>query len=106
VTYRHGVYLQGYTQDGVVLGHPVGGDVQMGSLGAIYQHGTTGAMLVVSAGRGEPTAQLFAAGRVVGVNGAAHTELADRQHVSAGLWYWRDNAGPRGGAQVSWHLRW
>lgn len=105
-SYRHHIYRQGYTQDGVLLGHPVGGDVRIGSAGAVFERAGVAAMLTVSAGTAERTAQLFAEGQVLGVNAAAHTDIDQNNRVGAGLWWWRDNDGSRTSAQLWWRYGW
>jgi Capsule assembly protein Wzi len=106
VSYRHHVYRQGYTQEGVAIGHPLGGDVRIGSAGAVVERGAIGAMLAVSAGTAEPTAQLFAAGEVLGVNAAAHADIDRNNRVGAGLWWWRDNDGQQTSTQLWWRYGW
>jgi hypothetical protein len=105
-TYRSHLYQQGYTQDGVVLGHPAGGDVRLGSVGAIFQRDSTGAMLVAAIGRAEPTAQRLAPGRVTGLNAAVHADVDEGLRVGAGLWWWKDGAGRRAEAQLWGQYHW
>jgi Capsule assembly protein Wzi len=105
-SYRHHIYRQGYTQDGVLLGHPAGGDVQIASIGAVIERGPAAALFAFSAGRAEPTAQLFAPGRVLGITATAHADIAADQRVGAGFWWWRDTLDQRTSAQVWWQYRW
>jgi Capsule assembly protein Wzi len=105
-SYRHHIYEQGYTQDGVLLGHPAGGDVQVGSVGAVIERGAVAAMFAVSAGHAERTAQLFEHGTVLGATATARADIAANQRVGAGLWWWRDDSGQRTSAQLWWQLRW
>lgn len=105
-SYRHHIYEQGYTQDGALLGHPAGGDVQLVSAGAVIERGAVAAMFAVSAGHAERTAQLFAHGSVLGATATAHADIAANQRVGAGAWWWRDNDGQRTSAQLWWQVRW
>jgi hypothetical protein len=105
-TYRSHLYQQGYTQDGVVLGHPAGGDVRLGSVGAMLQNDSAGAMLVAAVGRAEPTAQLLSPGRVVGLNAAVHADVDEGLRIGAGLWWWSDTAGRRAEAQLWGQYHW
>lgn len=60
--YRSGVYPYGYTHHRQLIGHPAGGDVTLGSLGAILD-GPRGSMVaVLHAGRALKGAQAFTAG--------------------------------------------
>lgn len=60
--YRHGVYRQGYTHYRQMLGHPAGGDVTLGSLGAIFDGPRASLVAVLHAGRALKGAQAFTAG--------------------------------------------
>lgn len=104
--YRHPVYPQGYTQDGKPIGHPVGGDLKLGSVGGIYRVGPASMMAVVSIGRAEPTAQRFTAGRVFGADAALQFEADTTSKLHAGFTWWSDNAGRRRAARVGWQLGW
>ncbi len=101
--YRHSVYRQGYTHEGVVLGHAQGGDIGLASLGGVYREGVWAAVMVASAGRAEPTSQLFAPGRVAGLSTslrwAAH---AHGSQVGAQWVWWRDTAQRRHALQLWW----
>jgi Capsule assembly protein Wzi len=105
VAYRHHIYHQGYTNDGMLLGHPAGGDMRLLSAGAIVRHGRSGAMFALSSGQALATTQRFVEGRVLGLNAASHFDVTADQRLGAGLWWWRDNAGTRGAAQLWWQYR-
>ncbi|MBI5718027.1 MAG: hypothetical protein HZC37_10115 [Burkholderiales bacterium] len=100
--YRHSVYRQGYTQEGLSLGHAVGGDARLASAGGLYRHGALQAMFVASAGRAEPTAQFLAPGRILGLNASLQHQLDAHTHLGAGAAWWSDGAGRRHTLQVWW----
>jgi hypothetical protein len=104
VTYRHPAYERGYTQEGVVLGHPIGGDVKVGSLGLLYREAGVAAMVTASIGDAEPTAQFFAPGRVLGLNAALQFDVDAWWRIGASAAAWQDRVGRRGSAQL-WLLR-
>lgn len=60
--YRHHVYKRGYVHHKRVLGHQIGGDAELVSLGGLLDDGNTSAMLVLHAGRALSGAQHFSAG--------------------------------------------
>lgn len=105
IAYRHHIYRQGYTHDGMLLGHPAGGDMRLLSTGAIVRQGRAGAMFALSTGQALATTQRFVEGRVLGLNAASHFDVTADQRLGAGLWWWRDNAGTRGAAQLWWQYR-
>jgi hypothetical protein len=105
--YRHAVYQQGYTHEGVMLGHAAGGDVALGSVGGIYRDGAWAAVVAASTGRAEPTAQLFAPGRVKGLNASVRwARDAQGSHLGSQVgaqWsWWRDTAQTRHALQLWW----
>jgi hypothetical protein len=103
--YRHSVYLQGYTQEGEVLGHPAGGDARLGTVGGLYRHGTITAMVTASIGRAEPSAQSFPAGRVQGVNTALSWQADARLRLGVAVASWQDAAGRRSRLQAQLNIR-
>lgn len=60
--YRHHVYKQGYVHHKQVLGHQIGGDAELVSVGGLVDDGKTSAMLVLHAGRALSGAQKFRPG--------------------------------------------
>lgn len=100
--YRHSVYAQGYTQQGLSLGHAVGGDTRLATAGWLYRGGAWQAMWMVSAGRAEPTAQFLAPGRVLGAHASLQWQLDADHHLGAGAGWWSDRAGRRHALQVWW----
>jgi hypothetical protein len=100
--YRHSVYLQGYSQEGALLGHPAGGDVMLGTAGAVLRAGAWQAMVTFAAGRAEPTAQLFAPGRILGANGSLQVEAGAGQRLGFQAAIWQDRAGMRRSYQLWW----
>jgi hypothetical protein len=100
--YRHSVYLQGYTQEGFSLGHPVGGDARVATAGWLVRHGTLQAMFMASAGRAEPTAQFLAPGRTFGANASVQTQVDAQTHVGIVASWLSDSASRRHALQVWW----
>jgi hypothetical protein len=105
LTYRSGVYQQGYRHDGMLLGHPAGGDVTLASAGLVLQASALRLALVASHGRALPTSQRFAAGTLSGFNGSAQVDLDPRQQLGAGLGWWRDTADTQQALQLWWRVR-
>lgn len=104
-TYRSHLYLQGYTQDGMLLGHPAGGDVTLASVGLVLQAAAVRVVMVASHGRALPTSQRFAEGSVSGFNGSAQVDISPSQQLGAGLWWWRDSADTQQALQAWWRVR-
>jgi Capsule assembly protein Wzi len=104
--YRHHIYRQGYTHDGLLLGHPAGGDVELTSAGLLIDHGALAATVVAARGRALPTAQRFLPGRLEVVNASAQWRLAAGQSTGVGLWWLRSAAGRDASAQWWWQYAW
>lgn len=51
VAYRHSVYKQGYTNRNFSLGHPIGGDIELYSLGVVASAGKSAALLAIHSGQ-------------------------------------------------------
>jgi Capsule assembly protein Wzi len=100
--YRHHAFRQGYTHAGAPLGHPVGGDARLTSLGVVLRSSPWGWVAIASAGRAAATAQRFAAGPVRALNLSLHGDVAGGGRVGAGLWWSSDRQARRGAAQVWW----
>lgn len=62
LSYRHPLYPAGYTHRGRLLGHPVGGDVRLLSVGSLLERGALFAVLALHAGRAHDGAQRYPAG--------------------------------------------
>ncbi len=105
ITYRSAVYQQGYTQDGMLLGHPAGGDVTLASAGLVLQAAAGRLVMVASHGHALPTSQRFAQGSISGFNASAQVDLDLRQQLGAGLWWWRDAVVTQQALQGWWRLR-
>lgn len=104
--YRHHAFKQGYTHAGALLGHPMGGDTRLASVGLVLRSGPWGWMAAASAGRAAATAQRFAAGPVRAFNLSLQGDVAEGGRVGAGLWWSADRHARRGAAQVWWqHCR-
>jgi len=104
VAYRHSSFERGYTQEGTVLGHPLGGDVRAGSLGLLHSDAGLAAQVTLTIGQAEPTAHYFAPGRVLGLGLAAQADLQSAWRIGVNAAFWHDRAGRRGSAQA-WLLR-
>jgi hypothetical protein len=105
--YRHHAYLQGYTHDGLPLGHAVGGDARLASLGVLHDGGRLGAILAVHGGRSATTSQRWAPdARLAGLNAAALLRFDARNRIGVGLWWWRAGAQRSMALQAWWHTAW
>jgi Capsule assembly protein Wzi len=105
-SYRHHIYRQGYTHDGVMLGHPAGGDVELTSAGLLLDRGALAATVVAAHGRALPSAQRFLPGRLEMVNASAQWTIGQGHSTGLGVW-WLRSAGWRGGsAQWWWQYAW
>jgi hypothetical protein len=105
-TYRHHLYPQGYTHDGALLGHPVGGDVVAAAAGALVERGPFAASAVLARGRATSDAQRFVPGRLEAVNANLQVDLGDGHRTGVGAW-WLRSAGWRGAsAQWWWQYAW
>lgn len=101
-TYRHHIFAQGYTQRGLPLGYPVGGDARLASAGGMVQLGDWALMSAVHAGRATAIAQRYAPGSALrGAEVSASIAAGTRSRVGLGAWHWR--AGPdRSSALQAW----
>jgi Capsule assembly protein Wzi len=106
ITYTHAIYRQGYTHDGMPLGHPAGGDVQLASAGVVARTRRVHVAAVASRGEALPSAQRFAPGVITGFNGSASVRIDAPQQVGAALWWWRDSAERQSAGQVWWRWLW
>jgi hypothetical protein len=106
--YRHHAYQLGYTHDGLPLGHAVGGDARLATVGMLLDAGRLGAMVMLHNGRAAPTSQRFAPNaKLEGLNAAASLELEGGNRVGVGLWWWRGGQDSRRAAlQAWWHTAW
>ncbi|WP_157263673.1 capsule assembly Wzi family protein [Azohydromonas aeria] len=106
VAYRHHIYLQGYTQDGTVLGHPGGGDVKLTSVGALLSQGSVSAEMVMYRGNALSSVQRLVPGSVSGVNATLAWSPRNDQAVGVSLWSGRDGAGRDSAGQLWWQTTW
>jgi hypothetical protein len=106
VTYRHGVYRQGYTNDALPLGHPSGGDVELTSAGLRWQRGPWQGTVIAAHGRALRGAQRFAPGPLSVVNAVAQVHVGEGHQLGAGAWWLRSAGGRDGAAQVWWQYAW
>jgi hypothetical protein len=104
--YRHHIYLQGYTQNGTVLGYPAGGDVKLTSVGALLAAGQISGELVAYRGDALSTVQKLTQGSVSGVNAAFAWSPRSNQAVGLSLWSGRDGAGRENAGQLWWQTTW
>jgi hypothetical protein len=105
--YRHHTYRQGYTNDGLPLGHAIGGDARLLSTGALYDGGRVAALLAVHGGRATATSQRFAPNaRLAGLNASTSLELDRGNRVGLALWWWRAGDQRSSALQAWWHTAW
>jgi hypothetical protein len=105
--YRHHTYLQGYTHDGLPLGHALGGDARLASAGLLHDGGRVAALLVLHAGRSAPTSQWLAPdARLAGLNAAASLQFDAHSRIGIGLWWWRAGSERSTALQAWWHTDW
>jgi len=101
--YRHAVYVDGYTQRGEPLGHPVGGDVRLTSIGALVDAGAWSGTLMLHDGYAYPTATLYpGGGKLYGADAALAWQIDRASRVGIELAHWRDPAGTATRAQLWW----
>jgi len=101
--YRHDIYVDGYTQRGQPLGHPVGGDVRLTSIGALVDAGAWSATLMLHDGHAYPTATLYpGGGKVYGGDAALAWQIDLASRVGVELAHWRDPGGTSTRAQLWW----
>lgn len=107
-TYRHSIYRQGYTHAGAPLGHPVGGDARLGSVGLIASSGSWSALVVAHRGRAAEQAQRLPPGRTVaGLDAALTVQVDARAVLGLTLWSWRVGTEPRRtSAQATFRWSW
>lgn len=107
VTYRHHIYRQGYTHRGLPLGHPVGGDVKLASLGALVDRGGVSVLMAAHRGRASEQAQRFTPHiGLAGLNAAASIDLERAGRIGLSLWHWRVGADRSSNVQAWWHTAW
>jgi hypothetical protein len=101
--YRHAIYTDGYAHRGEPLGHPVGGDARLTSIGAIVDAGAWSGTLMLHQGDAYPTATLYpGGGRLYGGNAALAWQIDPASRVGIELAHWRDPGGEWTRAQVWW----
>lgn len=107
-TYRHHIYQQGYSHAGRPLGHPLGGDTRLASLGLMADAGRWSGVLAVHRGSAAAQAQVAAAGsRISGLDAALAWDFGSGTRASLSLWSWRIGAARREtSAQAAWRLAW
>ena len=99
--YRHAIYLDGYTHRGEPLGHPVGGDARLTSIGAIVDAGAWSGTLMLHYGDAYPTATLYpGGGKLHGGDAALAWQIDPASRVGIALSHWRDPGGTRTRAQL------
>jgi hypothetical protein len=101
--YRHGIYVDGYTQRGEPLGHPAGGDVRLTSIGAIVDAGAWSGTLMLHDGDAYPSATLYpGGGKLSGGNAALAWQIDPASRVGIEVAHWRDPGGTSTRAQLWW----
>jgi len=107
VTYRHHIYRQGYTVRGLPLGHPLGGDAKLASLGALVDRGPVSLLVTAHRGRASAQAQRFAPhAALTGLNAGASMDLAEAGRIGLSLWHWRAGADRSSAVQAWWQTAW
>lgn len=107
VAYRHHIYLQGYTQDGVVLGYPSGGDTKVTTVGALLDAGSVSGEIVAYRGDAIASiAQRLTPGSLSGINAAVAWSPRSGQALGLSLWSGKDGAGRDNAAQLWWQTTW
>jgi len=102
-TYRHHLYQQGYTLQGRPLGHPAGGDVRLGTLGVLGDHGAVAAMLMVHGGKAYDRALLFPTPGALRGGDAVLSWRADQNvRIGASVTHWRDPVSRQTRVQLWW----
>jgi hypothetical protein len=105
--YRNHIYRQGYTNDGLPLGHPVGGDAKLASVGALLDAGRAAALLMLHGGRATDASQRFTPGAsLAGLNAAASLELDRANRIGLALWLWRAGGERSTALQAWWQTAW
>jgi len=103
--YRHHIYVAGYTQRGEPLGHPIGGDARLTSIGAIVDGGAWSGTVMLHHGDAYPSATRHpGGGSLSGGNAALNWQIDPASRLGIELAYWRDAGGTSARAQLSW--RW
>jgi hypothetical protein len=106
-TYRHHLYHQGYTNDGLPLGHAAGGDVRLLSAGALYDGGRVGGVLAAHGGKAAKTSQRFQPdASLAGLNAAAFVEFGRGSRIGLAAWWWRAGTERSSALQAWWHTAW
>jgi hypothetical protein len=101
--YRHGIYVDGYTQRGEPLGHPAGGDVRLTSIGAFVDAGAWSGTLMLHDGDAYPSATLYpGGGKLSGGNAALAWQIDPASRVGIEVAHWRDPGGTSTRAQLWW----
>lgn len=107
VAYRHHIYLQGYTQDGTVLGYPGGGDNKVTTVGALLDAGSISGEIVAYKGDAiASSAQRLTPGSLSGINAAVAWSPRSDQALGLSLWSGKDGAGRDNAAQLWWQVTW
>jgi hypothetical protein len=105
-TYRHHLYPQGYTHEGIVIGHPLGGDVRAVAAGVLFERGPFAAGAVVARGRAMAAAQRFAPGHLEVANASLRLDLGGGHRSGLGVWWLRSTDWRGGSAQWWWQYAW
>ena len=103
LAYRHHIYTDGYTQLGDPLGHPLGGDVRVASVGAFVDAGAWTGTAMVHRGHGYATAQRYAPNaRLTGAQAEVARRLDGGSRVGLAVFYWNDGEASRTRGQLWW----
>ena len=101
--YRHHIYTDGYTQLGDPLGHPLGGDARLTSIGVFADAGRWTAALALHRGSAYTSSQLYGrSGRLSGANAELAWQVTAASRVGLAMSRWHDPQATRTRAQVWW----
>jgi hypothetical protein len=107
LAYRHHLYPVGYTDRGQLLGHPVGGDARLASLGLIAERGPAFALLALHGGTALAGSQRFTPGdRLRGADLALSIAPQPRLNLGFALHYWSAGAESDRWAQFTVRYTW
>lgn len=107
LAYTHHIYQGGYTNRNEPLGHPIGGDSRLASLGLLLDDGRFSGLLALHHGRALPESQRFVAGDTLeGGDAALRIALRRDLRVGLSLHAWRAGAETRHWGQVFAEYTW
>lgn len=107
LAYTHHIYQGGYTDRNQPLGHPIGGDSRLASLGLLVDDGRLSGLLALHHGRALPDSQRFIAGDTLeGGDAALRFALRRDLRLGVSLHAWRAGAQTRHWGQLFAEVAW